>query len=61
MRVFNRAGTLLGTVTGNLSLHSDNRELRDCWEEAELTISHLSANAESRFQHVLEDHGYRVE
>ena len=61
MRVFNRAGTLLGTVTGNLSLHSDNRELRDCWEEAERTISHLSADAEVRFQHMLEDHGYQVE
>ena len=61
MRVFNRAGTLLGTVTGNLSLHSDNRELVACWEAAELTISHLSADAETRFQHVLEDHGYRVE
>jgi len=61
MRVFNREGTILGTVTGNLSLHSDNRELRECWEKAERTISHLSADAETRFQQVLEDHGYRVE
>jgi len=61
MRVFDGAGTLVGTVTGNLSLHSDDREIRQCWEEAERKISHIAADAEIRFQQALEAHGYRVE
>lgn len=61
MRVFDRAGTLLGTVTGNLSLHSEDRELRECWEEAERTISHIAPDAETRFLLVLKGKGYRVE
>jgi len=61
MRVFDRTGTLLGTVTGNLSLHSEDRELRQCWEEAERKISHRAPDAEERFQKALEEKGYRVE
>jgi Fe-S-cluster containining protein len=61
MRVYDRADTLHGTVTGNLSLHSDDRELRLRWEEAERTISHLAPDAEARFQKALEARGYRVE
>jgi Fe-S-cluster containining protein len=61
MRVFDRTGTLLGIVTGNLSLHSDDRGLRQCWEEAERKIPHLAADAEVRFQEALEDYGYLVE
>jgi Fe-S-cluster containining protein len=61
MRVYDRAGTLLGTVTGNVSLHSDNRELRQCWEEAERAIPHCVPDAEVRFQKALERKGYRVE
>ncbi|MCX6689006.1 MAG: YkgJ family cysteine cluster protein [Methanoregula sp.] len=61
MRVYDPAGTLLGMVTGNLSLHSDNLELRQCWQEAERKISHLDADAEVRFCRMLESKGYRVE
>ena len=61
MRVFDRTGTLLGTVTGNLSLHSEDRDLRQCWEEAERKIPHRDADAEIRFQRALEEKGYRIE
>jgi len=61
MRVFDSRGELAGTVTGNLSLHSDDRELRICWEAAERQISHLDADAETRFCRALERCGYRVE
>jgi hypothetical protein len=61
MRVFDSRGELAGTVTGNLSLHSDDRELRICWEAAEWQISHLDADAETRFCRALERCGYRVE
>ena len=61
MRVYDPVGVLLGTVTGNLSLHSDDRELRQCWQEAELKISHLDVDAEERFCRTLESKGYQVE
>ena len=61
MRVFDRTGTLLGKVTGNLSLHSEDRDLRQCWEEAERKIPHMAADAEIRFHRALEEKGYRIE
>jgi len=61
MRVFDGEGTLIGTMTGNISLHTEDPGLRKCWEDAERKISHLVADAEVRFQRVLEEHGYRVE
>jgi Fe-S-cluster containining protein len=61
MKIFNRQGTQIGTVNGNLSLHSDDPDLRALWEDASLKISHLSDSAEILFQHYLEDKGYRIE
>jgi hypothetical protein len=61
MRIFDSHGSLIGTVTGNLSLHSDDPLLRGAWEEAESGISHLSVDAEIWLQKHLEDKGYRVE
>jgi hypothetical protein len=61
MRIFDSHGNLIGTVTGNLSLHSDDPLLRGVWEEAERGISHLSVDAEIWLQKYLEDKGYRVE
>ena len=61
MRIFDSQGKLIGTVTGNLSLHSDDPVLRGEWEAAERRISHLSDDAETELQKYLEDKGYRVE
>ena len=61
MRIFDSHGNQIGTVTGNLSLHSDDPLLRGVWEEAERGISHLSVDAEIWLQKYLEDKGYRVE
>ena len=46
MRIFNSHGNLSGTVTGNLSLHSNDAVLRGLWEAEERRISHLSADEE---------------
>jgi hypothetical protein len=61
MRIFDSRGNLIGTVTGDLSLHSNDPELRSEWEEAERRVSHLSDDAEIWLQKYLEDKGYRVE
>jgi hypothetical protein len=61
MRIFDARGNLIGNVTGNLSLHSNDPDLRSAWEAAERRISHLSDDAETGMQKYLEDKGYRVE
>jgi len=61
MRIFNSRGDRIGTVTGNLSLHSDDPVLRSVWEEAERRISYLSDDAEILLQKYLEDKGFHVE
>ena len=55
MRIFDSRGNLIGIVTGDLSLHSDDPELRSEWEEAERRVSHLSDDAEIWLQKYLED------
>ena len=61
MKIFDRQGTQLGRVNGNLSLHSDDPNLRAQWEEAGRKISHISDNAEMQLLQYLKDKGYRVE
>ena len=61
MRIFDSQESLIGTVTGNLSLHSNDAVLRRLWEAEESRISHLSADEEIWLQKYLEDKGYRVE
>jgi len=61
MRIYDPAGVQVGIVTGTLALHSDNRELRLCWEEAERIIQDTSADTEVQFARALEAKGYRVE
>jgi hypothetical protein len=60
MRIFDSQESLIGTVTGNLSLHSNDAMLRRLWEAEESRISHLSADEEIWLQKYLEDNGYRV-
>jgi len=61
MRIFDIRGILIGKVTGTLTLHSDNSELREIWEAALREIPEGSGDIEERLQKVLESHGYRVE
>jgi len=61
MRIFNTHGDRIGTVTGNLSLHSDDAALRKAWDAVERIIPHLSDDAEIWLQTYLEGKGYRVE
>jgi Fe-S-cluster containining protein len=60
MRIFDSRGNLTGTVTGTLSLHSNDPELRGVWEAAEREISPGADHREERLQHYLESHGYQV-
>jgi hypothetical protein len=61
MRIFDTHGNLTGTVTGNLSLHSNDAVLRGLWEAEERRISQLSGDAEIWLQKYLEENGFRVE
>jgi hypothetical protein len=61
MRIFDSHGNLTGTVTGNLSLHSNDAVLRGLWEAEERRISQLSGDAEIWLQKYLEENGFRVE
>ena len=60
MRIFNGMGGVIGTVTGTLSLHSDDPGLRSVWEEAWQKIRESDPDSEAKIQVFLEDHGYRV-
>jgi Fe-S-cluster containining protein len=61
MRIFDSHKNLSGTVTGNLSLHTDDPVLRNVWEDAERKFSFLSEEGEKNLQKYLEEKGYRVE
>jgi hypothetical protein len=61
MRIFDSHGNLTGTVTGNLSLHSNDAVLRGLWEAEKRRISQLSGDAEIWLQKYLEENGFRVE
>jgi len=61
MRIFDSHGNLTGTVTGNLSLHSNDAVLRGLWEAEERRISQIFSDAEIWLQEYLEENGFRVE
>jgi Fe-S-cluster containining protein len=61
MRIFDSHGDLKGTVTGTLSLHSDDPLLMGVWETAERELSSEGADREEQLQQYLEARGYRVE
>ena len=60
MRIFNEKGEIIGTVTGDLSLHSEDPRLRNIWEEAWQKIPGTDPDSEVRIQVFLEDQGYRI-
>ena len=61
MKIFDRKENLKGVVNGNLSLHSDDLQLRTLWEQAEQKVPPFSADAEMLLQRYLENAGYRIE
>jgi Fe-S-cluster containining protein len=61
MRIFDAKKNLLGTVTGTLSLHSDDPLLRSVWETADRELSSEGADREGELQKYLEARGYLVE
>jgi Fe-S-cluster containining protein len=62
MKIFNKEGAPIGFVNGNLSLHSDDHDLKTAWEEARQKVTPGADNdAEMQLQHFLEGRGYRVE
>jgi len=61
MRISNKKGIQIGTVTGTFSLHSDDPGLRNIWEMACQKIPGSDADSETRVQVFLEEHGYRIE
>jgi hypothetical protein len=61
MRIFDSQRDLKGTVTGTLSLHSDDPILKSVWEAAERELSSEGADREEQLQKYLEARGYLVE
>jgi len=61
MKVFNKDGTGSGFVNGNLSLHSDDPDLKAAWEEACKKVPVSADDAEMQLQRFLQKKGYRVE
>jgi len=59
MKIYNRSGTLIGTVTGTYNLHSENAALREIWDRETKGVP------ESRLEHetakILQQKGYLVE
>ena len=61
MRVFDTAGNRIGVVTGTLSLHSDDVQLRAVWAQAEKMWPSSEDEAERWLAAFLQAKGYRVE
>jgi Fe-S-cluster containining protein len=61
MRVSNEKREVIGTVTGTLSLHSDDPGLRSVWEGVWQKIKESDPDSEAKIQAFLEEHGYHVE
>jgi Fe-S-cluster containining protein len=61
MKVFNKEGDRIGFVNGNLSLHSEDSDLKAVWEGACKRVPESADDAEMQLQHFLEAKGYRVE
>ena len=60
MKVFSPGDRLVGTVTGTLALHSEDRPLWALWEKMEREIPMKGPDAEELIASYLEKKGYRV-
>jgi len=61
MHILDNSGCQVGTVTGTLSLHSDDTGLRAVWETAQKLRPGDDKEAEEWLPRYLEKNGYRVE
>jgi Fe-S-cluster containining protein len=57
-KVLSREERVIGKVTGDLNLQSDDPDLRHIWTEIEKKISRLSDNEEDKIKALLEERGY---
>jgi hypothetical protein len=61
MKIFNKDRTVIGFVNGNLSLHSDDPNLKAAWEEAAGKRPKSDEEAEPWIAGFLSEKGYHVE
>jgi hypothetical protein len=57
-RVYSHEKKLLGTVTGTLALHTDDRQLQSVWERGDRIIPWDSPDVEDRIAAYLQENGY---
>jgi hypothetical protein len=57
-RVYSPEKKLLGTVTGTLALHTDDRQLQLVWERGDRIIPWDSPDVEDRIADYLQENGY---
>jgi hypothetical protein len=60
-RVYSRERKYLGTVTGTLALHTENKELQSAWERGDRVIPWESPDVEDRIAAYLVENGYILE
>jgi Fe-S-cluster containining protein len=60
MRVLDHNGEPAGYVTGTLALHSENRHLRNVWEDVERKRPKSDEDAETWIASFLKERGYQV-
>jgi hypothetical protein len=60
-RVYSREKKFLGTVTGTLALHTEDKELQSAWERGDRIIPWDSPDVEDRIAAYLAKNGYILE
>lgn len=60
-RVYSRERKFLGTVTGTLALHTEDKELQSAWERGVRVIPWDSPDVEDRIAAYLVENGYILE
>jgi Fe-S-cluster containining protein len=58
-RILSPVGEVIGRVTGDLNLHTEDPELRLTWDEMIHHISGSPENSEEMIRSLLEERGYR--
>ena len=61
MKIFDQEENLVGVINGNLSLHSEDPQLRALWEQEQRRTLSISPDTEILLQQFLKNAGYRVE
>jgi Fe-S-cluster containining protein len=60
LRIFSAGGSMIGTVTGTLALHTEDVELRAEWERARRSIVWSARDAEEQIARYFTEKGYRT-